>query len=259
MSFEQILIEQDGGVVTITIDHPPLNVLSAQVGSELGKALDQIDGDPAASVAVLTGSGDRAFAAGADIRELQRLSGPGAEEMTHRWHRLFRRIEGFRLPVIAAVNGVALGGGCELAMACDLRYASGNARFGQPEINLGLVPGWGGTQRLPRLIGRGRALELMMTGDMFDAAEAHRLGLVNRVTAPEDLMDCVGKLAGRMAAKGGVALASIKTCVNEGLDQGMDEALSLEAREFGAVSSTEDKAEGIEAFLEKRPARFRGR
>lgn len=259
MSFEQILKEQDGGVVTITIDHPPLNVLSAQVGRELGEALDQIDDDPAASVVILTGSGDRAFAAGADIRELQRLSGSDAEEMTHRWHRLFRRIEGFKLPVIAAVNGVALGGGCELAMACDLRYASEKARFGQPEINLGLVPGWGGTQRLPRLIGRGRALELMMTGDMFDTAEAHRLGLVNRVTAPEDLMETVGELAGRMAAKGGVALASIKTCVNEGLDQGLDEALALEAREFGAVSSTEDKAEGIAAFLEKRPAAFRGR
>ena len=259
MSFEQILKEQDGGVVTITIDHPPLNVLSAQVGRELGEALDRTDDDPAASVVILTGSGDRAFAAGADIRELQRLSGSDAEEMTHRWHRLFRRIEGFRLPVIAAVNGVALGGGCELAMACDLRYASEKARFGQPEINLGLVPGWGGTQRLPRLIGRGRALELMMTGDMFDAAEAHRLGLVNRVTAPEDLMETVGELAGRMAAKGGVALASIKTCVNEGLDRGLDEALALEAREFGAVSSSEDKAEGIAAFLEKRPAAFRGR
>ena len=259
MSFEQILKEQDGGVVTITIDHPPLNVLSAQVGRELGEALDQIDDDPDASVVILTGSGDRAFAAGADIRELQRLSGSDAEEMTHRWHRLFRRIEGFRLPVIAAVNGVALGGGCELAMACDLRYASEKARFGQPEINLGLVPGWGGTQRLPRLIGRGRALELMMTGDMFDAAEAHRLGLVNRVTAPEALMETVGELAGRMAAKGGLALASIKTCVNEGLDRGLDEALALEAREFGAVSSSEDKAEGIAAFLEKRPAAFRGR
>ena len=259
MSFEQILISQDSGVVTITINHPPLNVLSAQVGQELGEALDRIDEDQAASVVVLTGSGDRAFAAGADIRELQRLSGSDAEEMTHRWHRLFRRIEGFRLPVIAAVNGVALGGGCELAMACDMRYASEKARFGQPEINLGLVPGWGGTQRLPRLIGRGRALELMMTGDIFDAAEAYRLGLVNRVTAPGELMETVGELAGRMAAKGGVALASIKTCVNEGLDQGLDEALALEAREFGAVSSTEDKAEGIAAFLEKRTAAFRGR
>lgn len=259
MTFEQILISRDGGVVTITINHPPLNVLSAQVGRELGEALDRIESDSAASVVILTGSGDRAFAAGADIRELQRLSGADAEEMTHRWHRLFRRIEGFRLPVIAAVNGVALGGGCELAMACDMRYASEKARFGQPEINLGLIPGWGGTQRLARLIGRGRALELMMTGDMFDAAEAERLGLVNRVTAPEALMETVGELAGRMAAKGNVALASIKTCVNEGLDKSLDEALALEAREFGAVSSTADKAEGIAAFLEKRPAVFRGR
>ncbi|MCY4546594.1 MAG: enoyl-CoA hydratase-related protein [Gemmatimonadetes bacterium] len=259
MTFEQILINRDGGVVTITINHPPLNVLSAQVGRELGEALDWIESDSAASVVILTGSGDRAFAAGADIRELQRLSGSDAEEMTHRWHRLFRRIEGSRLPVIAAVNGVALGGGCELAMACDMRYASEKSRFGQPEINLGLIPGWGGTQRLARLIGRGRALELMMTGDMFDAAEAERLGLVNRVTAPEALMETVGELAGRMAAKGNIALASIKTCVNEGLDKTLDEALALEAREFGAVSSTADKAEGIAAFLEKRPAVFRGR
>ncbi len=259
MTFEQILINRDGGVVTIAINHPPLNVLSAQVGRELGEALDRIESDSAASVVILTGSGDRAFAAGADIRELQRLSGSDAEEMTHRWHRLFRRIEGFRLPVIAAVNGVALGGGCELAMACDMRYASEKARFGQPEINLGLIPGWGGTQRLARLIGRGRALELMMTGDLFDAAEAERLGLVNRVTAPDALMETVGELAGRMAAKGNIALASIKTCVNEGLDMALDEALALEAREFGAVSSTEDKAEGIAAFLEKRPAVFRGR
>ncbi len=259
MSFEKILLSQDGGVATVTINHPPLNVLSAQVGNELGEVLDRIDSDSTASVVILTGSGEKAFAAGADIRELQRLSGSDAEEMTHRWHRLFRQIEGFRLPVIAAVNGVALGGGCELAMACDMRYASEKARFGQPEINLGLVPGWGGTQRLPRLIGRGRALELMMTGDMFDAVEAERLGLVNRVTAPEALMETVGELAGRMAAKGGVALASIKTCVNEGLDRELDEALALEAREFGAVSSTEDKAEGIAAFLEKRPAQFRGR
>ncbi len=259
MSFETILISQDGGVVTITIDHPPLNVLSTRVGKDLDDALDRIDDDSTAAVIVLTGSGDRAFAAGADIRELQALSGADAEAMTHRWHRLFRRIEGFRLPVIAAVNGVALGGGCELAMACDVRYASEHARFGQPEINLGLVPGWGGTQRLPRLIGRGRALELIMTGDVFDAREAERFGLVNRVTAPDGLMETVLELAGRMASRGGLALASIKTCINEGLDQPLDEALALEAGEFGAVSATEDKSEGIAAFLEKRPAIFKGR
>jgi len=151
MSFERIRIDQDGGVATVIIVHPPLTVLSAQVRSELDAALDQIDAKSTTSVVILTGSGTRAFAAGADIRELQRLSGKDAERMTQRWHRLFRRIEGFGKPVIAAVNGIALGGGCELAMACDLRYASATARFGQPEINLGLIPGWGGSQRLPRL------------------------------------------------------------------------------------------------------------
>lgn len=259
MSFETIRINQDRGVVTLTINHPPLNVLNGQVGKELGEAFARINDDSMASVVVLTGAGNRAFAAGADIRELQRLSGAEAEEMTHRWHRLFQAIEGFRLPVIAAVNGMALGGGCELAMACDIRYASETAQFGQPEINLGLVPGWGGTQRLPRLIGRGRALELMMTGDLFNAVEAERIGLVNRVTAPEALMEKVEELAGQLASKGSLALASIKTCVNEGLDQALEDALALEAREFGTVSSTEDKAEGIAAFLEKRPAEFRGR
>lgn len=258
MSFETILINQEHEVVTIAINQPPLNVLSSQVGKELDVAFTDIDDDSSASVVVITGTGNRAFAAGADIKELQRLSGAEAETMAHRWHHLFRRIEGFRLPVIAAVNGVALGGGCELAMACDIRYASEVAQFGQPEINLGLVPGWGGTQRLPRFIGRGRALELMMTGELFNAAEAERLGLVNRVTAPEALMKTVGELAAQISVKGSLALASIKTCVNEGLDQVLEDALALEAREFGAVSSTEDKAEGIAAFLEKRSPEFRG-
>ena len=259
MAFETILIEQDEGIVTLSLNRPPVNALNTTVGAELREALDQIDHDSAARAVIITGSGDRAFAAGADIRELQDLAGPDAESMVQRWHHLFRWMETFRLPVIAAVNGVALGGGCELAMACDLRIASEQARFGQPEINLGLIPGWGGTQRLPRLIGRGRALEILLTGDLIDASEAHRIGLVNRIVPGETLMDTVREIARNIASKGPVALRLIKACVDTGLDQPLDAALSFEARQFGVVSATEDKAEGIAAFLEKRPAGFHGR
>jgi len=259
MAFETILVNQDKGIVTISLNRPPVNVLNSAMGTELWEAFDKIDHDSTARAVVITGSGDRAFAAGADIRELQDLTGADAESMVQRWHQLFRRIEIFRLPVIAAVNGVALGGGCELAMACDIRIASERARFGQPEINLGLIPGWGGTQRLPRLIGRGRALELLLTGDMIDANEAHRIGLVNRVVSGEILMNTVREFARNIASKGPIALRLIKTCVDTGLDQPLDAALSFETRQFGTVIATEDKEEGITAFLEKRPAKFQGR
>ena len=259
MAFETILINQDEGIVTLSLNRPPVNALNTLVGTELREAFDQIDHDSAARTVIITGSGDRAFAAGADIRELQNLTGPDAELMVQRWHHLFRRMETFRLPVIAAVNGVALGGGCELAMACDLRIASEQAEFGQPEINLGLIPGWGGTQRLPRLIGRGRALELLLTGDKINAAEAYRIGLVNRVVPREALMDTVRHIALHIAGKAPVALRLIKKCVDTGLGQPLDASLSFEARQFGVVSGTEDKAEGIAAFLEKRSAKFQGR
>lgn len=259
MAFETILMDQDKGIVTLSLNRPPVNALNTSTGAELGEALEQIDHDSAVRAIIITGSGDRAFAAGADIKELQSLSGADAESMVQKWHQLFRRMETFRLPIIAAVNGLALGGGCELAMACDLRIAAEQARFGQPEINLGLIPGWGGTQRLPRLIGRGRALELLLTGDMIDAAEAHRIGLVNRVVPDDMLMDTTREMAGRIAGKGPIALRLIKACVDTGFDQPLDAALSYEAGQFGAVSATEDKTEGITAFLEKRPAEFQGR
>ena len=257
MSFETILINLDHGVATLVIKNPPLNVLSTQVGHEINKALDKIETDPAISVIVITGDGNKAFAAGADIRELQKLSGVEAEAMANIWDCLFTRIEEFRLPVIAAVNGMAVVGGCELAIACDIRYASENALFGQPAINLGIIPGWGGTQRLPRLVGKGRALELMMTGDTFDVKEAKQMGLINQIVSPQELMATVRNLARRLCNKGGLALTAIKTCVNQGLNQKMEEGLALESREFGVISSTEDKIEGIAAFLEKRPANFR--
>jgi enoyl-CoA hydratase len=259
MAFETILMDQENGVVVLTLNRPPVNVLNTTVGQELRAAFEEIDRDAAARAVIMTGGGERAFAAGADIRELQTLAGAEAEGMVQRWHHLFRRMETFRLPIIAAVNGVALGGGCELAMACDLRIASENARFGQPEINLGLIPGWGGTQRLPRLVGQGRAMELLMTGDPIDAAEACRIGLVNRVVPPDALMDTARTLARTLAGKGAVALRMIKACVQTGLNGPLDAGLAFEARQFGAVCATGDKAEGIAAFLEKRPPVFTGR
>ena len=259
MAFETLLVEQHDGIVTITINRPPVNALHTTVRDELGEAFEQIDNDAEARVVILTGSGDRAFAAGVDIREISELAGAQAEAMVQDWHRVCARMEGLCQPVIAAVNGVALGGGCELAMACDIRIAADHTGFGQPEINLGIIPGIGGTQRLPRLIGRGRALELLMTGDTIDAAEAYRIGLVNRVVPADALMETAQTLAKKLASKSAIALRLIKECVNGGLDHSLDEALAFETGRFGTACSTEDKTEGITAFLEKRKPVFTGR
>ncbi|MBI4551768.1 MAG: enoyl-CoA hydratase/isomerase family protein [Candidatus Latescibacteria bacterium] len=259
MGFQTIVVERHDGIVTVTLNRPPVNAINTMVRDELRAVCEEVDRDDTARVVILTGSGDRAFAAGADIREIGDQGRTEAEAMAQSWHALCTRMEGLDKPIIAAVNGVALGGGCELAMACDLRVASENARFGQPEINLGIIPGAGGTQRLPRLIGRGRALELMMTGAMIDAAEAYRIGLVNRVVPAADLMTAVQELAQTLASKGAIALRLMKECVNAGLDRTLDAALAFEARRFGEVCSTEDKAEGIAAFLEKRQPTFKGR
>ncbi len=259
MSFETLLMEHNDGVVTITLNRPPVNALNTMVGQELGKAFEQLEQDASSRVVILTGSGDRAFAAGADIKEIGALSGADAEDMVNDWHHVLTGIEGGRLPVIAAVNGVALGGGCELAMACDIRIASQNAVFGQPEINLGIIPGFGGTQRLPRLIGRGRALEMIMSGDSISAEEAFNMGLANHIVPTDGLMDAAQELACKIVGKGAVALRLIKECVSAGLDRPLDTGLAFEAGKFGEVCSTEDKAEGIAAFLEKRKPAFTGR
>lgn len=259
MAFQTIVVEPQEGIVTITLHRPPVNALSTAVRDELREAFEQIESDEAARVVILTGSGDRAFAAGADIREIGEKGQAEAAMMSRAWHALCLRMEGLEKPIIAAVNGVALGGGCELAMACDIRIASENARFGQPEINLGIIPGAGGTQRLPRLIGRGRALELLLTGEMIDAAEAYRIGLVNRVVPAASLMATARDLAQTLAGKGAIAVRLIKECVNSGLDRDLADALAFEAERFGMVCSTEDKVEGIAAFLEKRRPSFKGR
>jgi len=260
MSFETLLIEQGGGIATVTLNRPPVNALNMKVGEEFGTVMATLEKDLSVRAVIITGSGDRAFAAGADIKEIGELSGSAAESMASEWHRVFKAMSASRLPVIAAINGVALGGGCELAMACDIRLASGAAAFGQPEINLGIIPGFGGTQRLARLVGKGRALEMLMSGESIDAREAHRIGLVNRIVADgEDLVGASIDFARGIVEKGAVALALIKECVYTGMELDLDQGLGYEAGRFGQVCETGDKTEGISAFLEKRKPVFTGK
>jgi enoyl-CoA hydratase len=210
-------------------------------------------------VVIVTGAGEKAFVAGADIRELADLTGTGAERLATRGQELMWKIENLGKPVVAAVNGFALGGGCELALACTFRYASANARLGLPETGLGLIPGYGGTQRLPRLVGKGRALEMILTGDHLTAVEAQAIGLVNRVLSQEELMPAVREVAAKLAAKSAVTLRLALKAVNEGINMGLDGACRLEAALFGVVGTSADAAEGCRAFLEKRKPEFRDR
>jgi enoyl-CoA hydratase len=208
---------------------------------------------------ILTGAGEKAFVAGADIAELSRQTPVESKQLAQRGQRLLDRLEQLGKPVIAAINGFALGGGCELVMACHVRIAAEHARFGTPEVKLGLMCGYGGTQRLPRLVGKGRALEMLLTGEMVDAAEAYRLGLVNRVVPKERLLDEARALLGKMLANGPLALAHTLEAVQTGLQLPFEQAEQLEASLFALLASTQDMQEGTKAFLEKRPARFQGK
>ena len=260
MSDERVLIECDGAVATVTGNRiAVLNALDAETVTSLETTMRRLADDDDIRCVVLTGAGDRAFIAGADINELSLLTPETAREMADAGHRLCALIEGMGKPVIAAVNGFALGGGCEIAMACTLRIAATNARLGQPEIVLGLIPGFGGTQRLTRLVGRGRALEMLLTGDPVSADEAWRIGLVNRVVPDELLSEEVGRLAASLAAQAPAAVRLILDVVNRGLDMSLADALAFEATSFGLVNGTEDAREGTSAFLEKRKPRFSGR
>jgi len=260
MPYENLIVERDEAVLVLTINRPAvLNALNNQVLDELSDAIDQARGDDSVRVVVLTGAGEKAFVAGADIKELAVQSPVAGREHARKGQALFDRIERLGKPVIAAVNGFALGGGCELAMACTIRLAADTAKFGQPEINLGLLPGYAGSQRLPRLVGRGRALELLLTGAQIPADEAWRIGLVNRVIPAAQLGTEARTLARTLASKPPVAVRYILDAVASGLDMSFADGQDYEATLFGLVATTEDMREGTKAFLEKRKPTFQGR
>jgi enoyl-CoA hydratase len=260
MTYATLLFDVTDGLARVTVNRPDkLNALNGDVIRELGEAVTRIESDAAIRGVILTGAGPKAFVAGADIAE---LAGQGAVDGKARalaGQLVFRRLERCGKPVIAAVNGFALGGGCELAMACHLRVAAENARFGQPEVKLGLSPGYGGTVRLPRLVGKGRALELLLTAGMIDAAEAHRIGLVNRVVPAERLLEETEQLLRSILENGPLAVQLCIEAVDAGLEMSLDQALLLEANHFGFLSTTADMREGTAAFLEKRKATFEGK
>jgi enoyl-CoA hydratase/carnithine racemase len=258
-NLENLLIERDAAVAVVTINRPKvLNALNTQTMDELRRTILALKHDAGVRAVVITGAGEKSFVAGADINELAVQSPAAGREHALRGQHVFDLIENMGKPVIAAVNGFALGGGCELAMACTLRIASETARLGQPEINLGIIPGYAGTQRLSRLVGGGRALELLLTGDQVTAQEAYRLGLVNRVVPPGELINEARKLAALLASKAPVAVKYIIDAVNKGLQMSFSEAQVFEATLFGLVASTSDMREGTRAFLEKRKAEFKG-
>jgi enoyl-CoA hydratase len=259
MTFEMLQTSRDGAVLTVTINRPKvLNALNSQTMAELDAVMRDADRDRDIRAIVLTGSGDRSFVAGADIGELSQQSPVGGREHARTGQAVLRTIERMSKPVIAAVNGFALGGGCELAMACTLRLAADTAKFGQPEINLGLIPGYAGTQRLPRLVGRGRALELLLTGNPISAEEAWRIGLVNRVVPAADLLAEAQTLAQTLASKAPVAVRYILEAVRTGLEMPLGDAEDSEATLFGLIACTADMREGTRAFLEKRKPEFKG-
>jgi len=259
MSYENLRLAISDRIGTLTIHRPDkLNALNRATIEELGLAIDALVSSPDVDGIIVTGAG-RAFVAGADIAELAALSAVGAQELSRRGQAVFARFEGSHKPVIAAVNGFALGGGCELAMACDVRIASDLAKFGQPEVKLGLIPGYGGTQRLPRLVGPGHAAQLLLTGEIIDAAEASRIGLVNRVVAAADLMPVVEALMKQMLANAPLALSRILDSLRRAVDAPPSALYDLEASSFSNLAATEDAREGAAAFVGKRAPRFSGR
>lgn len=259
MAYENILFEVQDGVGVLTFNRPKsLNALNPATIEEVNDVIERVRQDDSVKVLVLTGAGEKAFVAGADITKFQEMNPLTAKLFAARGQEVFFKLEALSMPVIACVNGFALGGGCEIAMSCDFIYASDKAKFGQPEINLGVIPGFGGTQRLPRLIGRAKAKELCMTGEMIDAQQAKELGLVAKIFPADQLMAETMKVAKLLASRSQVALSGIKMVIDRGVDVDLKSGCSLEAEAFGVSFSSEDAKEGVAAFIEKRKPNFKG-
>jgi len=260
MNYQNLLLDIKDHIATVTVNRPDkLNALNIQTVNELNDVFTEIEENEDVYVVIITGSGEKAFVAGADISELNELDVLSAKEFSERGNHVYSRIEGLDKPVIAAVNGFALGGGCELALACHIRVASENAKFGQPEVNLGIIPGYGGTQRLPRVVNPGRALEYILTGDMINAEEAFRTGLVNRVFPQSELMNKTMEIASKIASKGRQAIRFALKAVRSTMNMSLKDGLKYEASLFALSCSTEDFKEGTAAFLEKRKPVFKNK
>lgn len=260
MAYENIIFEKKGKIAFVTVNRPKvLNALNGNTIQELENVFLNIKHDPEVEIVILTGSGNKAFVAGGDIEELGKQSPFSGKERMLKAQEMRNQIEFLGKPVIGAINGFAFGGGCELALACHIRIASTNAKFGQPEVNLGLIAGGGGTQRLPRLIGKGRALEMLLTGDIMDADEAHRIGLVNKVVPTENLLAIAEEMANKILSKGPVAVQLTLESVLEGFDIDLREAIRSDANRMGLIWTTEDVKEGTRAFQEKRKPEFKGK
>jgi len=257
--YKNLVVEQKGAVLIVKVNRErALNALNKETVSELQQLFSYYWSDDAVRCVIITGAGEKAFVAGADIPEMADLDVRSGTDLAARGQYLMKTIQNFPKPVIAAVNGFALGGGCELAMACDIRLASEKAKFGQPEVTLGIIPGYGGTQRLPRLVGRGKAMQLILTGGMIDAEEAHRFGLVDDVYPPEQLMEKAMEMAELICSRPPIAVALGKECINRGLDITLSVGCDLEKANFGQTCCTSDKNEGMKAFMEKRKPEFTG-
>ncbi len=259
-SGQHVKVTVEDRVAILTIDHPPVNALSCAVVEELGRLADEVKAELGVKAVILTGAGSIAFVAGADIKEIAQMkSVDEAKQMAAMGHAVFLKLQRLGKPVIAAINGICFGGGLELAMACHLRICGDRARFGQPEISLGIIPGWGGTQRLPRLIGKAKATEWILTGDVYSAQEAYRLGLVNLLVPQDQVLKAAKDLARKIASKSSVGITQSLRAIEDGMDRPLAEGLAKEAEAFGHVAASEDSREGIKAFLEKRQPQFKDR
>ncbi|HEX9163780.1 MAG TPA: enoyl-CoA hydratase-related protein [Thermoanaerobaculia bacterium] len=257
---ENVRTETRDGILFITVDRPKvLNALNAQTVEEIGRAFDAGRDDESVRCVIVTGAGDKAFVAGADIHELAKMTPIAGKFTSEQGQNVFLQIERFPKPVIAAINGFALGGGCELALACHIRIASERAQMGLPEVSLGIIPGYGGTQRMVRLVGKGKAFELVCSGERIGAAEAERIGLVNRVVPADQLMSAAEEIGKKIASRSPMAVRAAIEAINSGSDMSLEDGQTLEATLFGLLCATEDMKEGMAAFLEKRPAKFPGR